>query len=61
MATNNFNKGLFTDSREFYQPDGTYPFSLNSVEESINGSNNGSIINEEGNLVDAEPFREREN
>lgn len=50
MATNNFNKGLFTDSREFYQPDGTYPFSLNSVEESINGSNNGSIINEEGNL-----------
>lgn len=50
MATNNFNKGLFTDTREFYQPDGTYPFSLNSVEESSNGSNRGSIINEEGNL-----------
>lgn len=51
MASNNFNKGLYTDAREFYQPDGTYPFSLNSVEESINGSNLGSIINEEGNLA----------
>lgn len=50
MTTNNFSKGLFTDAREFYQPDGTYPFALNSVEESLNGSNRGSIINEGGNI-----------
>lgn len=50
MAANNFSKGLFTDSREFYQPEGTYPFALNASEESSNGPNKGSIINLEGNI-----------
>lgn len=50
MELINFDKGLFTDARELYQPQGTYPFALNAVEESINGANKGSIVNEEGNL-----------
>lgn len=43
----NFNKGLFTDTNEEFQPEGTYRFMLNGVLESKLGEK-GSVINELG-------------
>ena len=45
-----FNKGLYTDTNEEFQPDGTYRFVLNGVLESFNGDK-GSVTNELGNEV----------
>jgi hypothetical protein len=43
-----FSKGLFTDTNEEFQPEGTYRYMLNGILESINGDK-GSITNELGN------------
>lgn len=49
QQNNVFNKGLHLDSRELHQPEGTYRFALNAINEGDNGSNINSIINESGN------------
>ena len=49
QENNIFNKGLNTDLRELHQPDGTYRFALNAINESENGSNINSLSNESGN------------
>ena len=47
---NQVNKGLNTNVTPVFQPNGSYPFALNSVLLSREG-NQGSLINEEGNTL----------
>ena len=47
MATNSFEKGLHTDNAPHNQPEGTYKYALNAVNETEEG-NQGSVSNETG-------------
>ena len=42
------NKGIHTDNNEEFQPDGTYRFALNAINESLIGER-GGVLNERGN------------
>jgi hypothetical protein len=48
MSQVTFNKGLFKDSTESAQPQGTYRWALNAINESLEGDS-GTLINEIGN------------
>lgn len=49
QQNNVFNKGLNLDVRELHQPEGSYRFALNAINELENGSNLMSLSNESGN------------
>lgn len=49
QQNNVFNRGLNLDLRELHQPEGTYRFALNAINESENNSNLMSLSNESGN------------
>lgn len=47
--TNNFTTGINTDIKEIYQPEGTYRYALNAINQSKRGEL-GTITNEPGNV-----------
>lgn len=55
LTSNNFSKGLSTDTLEKYQPDGTYRFALNAVLETEEGEL-AAISNEKGNYLCAQGY-----
>lgn len=55
LTSNNFSKGLSSDTLEKYQPEGTYRFALNAVLETEEGEL-AAISNEQGNYLCANGY-----